>query len=45
MEILLLTNSVNMLHNKTDAADVDLTDSYMPYRGQQTGMDRNLIGC
>jgi len=33
-----------MFHNKTDTANVDLTDSYMPYAGQQTGTDKNLIG-
>jgi hypothetical protein len=45
MEILLFTNSVNMFHNTTDAADVALTDSYMAHGGQQIGMDKILIGC
>jgi len=44
MEILPFTNYVNMFHNKTVTADVDLTDSDMPYGRQQTGMDKNLIG-
>jgi len=44
MEILPLNYSVNKFHNKTDTADVDPTTKYMLYVGQQTVMDKNLVG-